>query len=88
LSGTAEMKNMLLNCEYITKLANLPFFLEFAVCDRVFVDIPVTSFSSKPLVVVVDHVDAFLTLTSPPEIRDDKGYLRFFFYSYYRYIVI
>jgi hypothetical protein len=66
------MKDMRLNCEYITKILKLPFFLESAFCDRIFMDVPIISSSTKPLTVIIDHVDAFISLVPPPQLRDDK----------------
>ncbi|KAK2949992.1 hypothetical protein BLNAU_15027 [Blattamonas nauphoetae] len=69
------MNDVELNCEYITKLVKLPFFLQSARCTRLLVKVPLSTFNSDPVLVSLDHIDVYMSMEDSPEPRSEEEIL-------------
>lgn len=64
-----------LNCEYITKICDLPFYLEYARCSRLYIKASITSLDKEPALVSIDHLDLYVSLEKPPKPREESEIL-------------
>lgn len=71
LKGKVELKDIKLKSN-VLELLGLPFQLEMGIVGRLFVDVPWTSLSSKPLIINVEDVIALISPKPPQNWSEDK----------------